>query len=90
MFRGIKTLSVGTKVALGFTLVTLILIVAVASTIQQVLNMEAISNRVINQRVPTAQTSLMLLNGVNHSLASLRGWISGQGSFQGRTPKCLG
>ena len=70
-----KALSVSTKVALGFTLVTLILIGAVASTIQQVLNMEAISNRVINQRVPTAQTSLMLLNGINHSLAGLRGWM---------------
>ncbi len=68
-------MQVGTKVGLGFTLITLFLVGAVAIGIQQALNMEKISKRVVNLRVPTVQTSLMLLNGVNHSLAGLRGWM---------------
>ena len=37
--------------------------------------MEIITKRVVELRTPTAHASLMMLNGINHSLASLRGWI---------------
>ncbi|MCF8723778.1 methyl-accepting chemotaxis protein [Nitrospina gracilis] len=37
--------------------------------------MEAITKRVVTLRTPTAHSSLMMLNGMNHSLASLRGWV---------------
>ena len=47
----------------------------VLATIQQVKTMETITKRVIELRTPTAHASLMMLNGINHSLASLRGWI---------------
>ncbi|MZH42128.1 MAG: HAMP domain-containing protein [Nitrospinae bacterium] len=44
-------------------------------TIQQVRTMEVTTKRVVELRTPTAHASLMMLNGMNHSLASLRGWI---------------
>ena len=37
--------------------------------------MEIVTKRVVELRTPTAHASLMMLNGMNHSLASLRGWI---------------
>jgi len=38
-------------------------------------DIEQVTHRVISLRTPTAQSSLMMLNGMNHSLASLRAWI---------------
>lgn len=71
-FRDCK---VSTKIGVGFGLITLILMGVVLVTIQQVKNMEAITKRVVTLRTPTAHSSLMMLNGMNHSLASLRGWV---------------
>ncbi len=68
-------MTVGKKVGLGFGVITLILLGVVLLTIQQVRTMEVITKRVVDLRTPTAHASLMMLNGVNHSLASLRGWI---------------
>ncbi len=71
----LRNMTIGKKVGLGFGVITLILMGVVLFTIQQVKTMETITKRVINLRTPTAHASLMMLNGVNHSLASLRGWI---------------
>ncbi|CCQ90884.1 putative Methyl-accepting chemotaxis protein (fragment), partial [Nitrospina gracilis 3/211] len=71
-FRDCK---VSTKIGVGFGVITLILMGVVLITIQQVKNMEAITKRVVTLRTPTAHSSLMMLNGMNHSLASLRGWV---------------
>jgi methyl-accepting chemotaxis protein len=71
----LKDLSIGKKVGLGFGVITLILMGVVLLTIQQVRTMEIITKRVVDLRTPTAHASLMMLNGINHSLASLRGWI---------------
>ena len=70
-----KDMTIGKKVGLGFGLITLILMAVVLLTIQQVRTMEVITKRVVELRTPTAHASLMMLNGINHSLASLRGWI---------------
>ena len=70
-----KDMTIGKKVGLGFGLITLILMAVVLLTIQQVRTMEIITKRVVELRTPTAHASLMMLNGINHSLASLRGWI---------------
>lgn len=70
-----RDLSIGKKVGLGFGAITLILMGVVLLTIQQVTTMEVITKRVVDLRTPTAHASLMMLNGINHSLASLRGWI---------------
>jgi len=71
----LRNLNVGTKIGLGFGLSTLILMGVVLTTIHQVKNMESITKRVVETRTPTAHASLMMLNGMNHSLATLRGWI---------------
>ncbi len=70
-----KNMTIGVKMSLGFGLMTLILTAAVLTTIWQVDKTNKITNQVIDLRVPTAQTSLSMQNGVNHSLAALRGWI---------------
>lgn len=70
-----RDMTIGKKVGLGFGVITLILMGVVLLTIQQVKTMEVITKRVAGLRTPTAHASLMMLNGVNHSLASLRGWV---------------
>ena len=70
-----RNLSIGKKVGMGFGAITLILMGVVLLTIQQVTTMEVITKRVVDLRTPTAHASLMMLNGINHSLSSLRGWI---------------
>jgi len=70
-----RDITIGEKVGLGFGVITLILMGVVLLTIQQVRTMEIITKRVVDLRTPTAHASLMMLNGINHSLASLRGWI---------------
>ncbi len=70
-----RDMTIGKKVGLGFGVIVLILMGVVLITIQQVKSMEVITKRVVEIRTPTAHASLMMLNGINHSLASLRGWI---------------
>jgi methyl-accepting chemotaxis protein len=70
-----KNMKLGTKIACGFGIITFVLIAAVLTSIWQVQKTNAVTSRVIDLRVPTAQTSLTMKNGVNHSLAALRGWI---------------
>ena len=74
MFK-FRDMTIGKKVGLGFGVTTLILMGVVLLTIKQVNTMEIITKRVVELRTPTAHASLMMLNGINHSLASLRGWI---------------
>ncbi len=64
-----------TKVGLSFLLVTLILLVVIIVIIQMIKELEGVTQRVIKMRTPTTQASHMMLNGMNHSLASLRAWI---------------
>ena len=70
-----KDMTIGKNVGFGFGFMTLILMGVVLLTIQKVRTMETITKRVVELRTPTAHASLMMLNGINHSLASLRGWI---------------
>ena len=70
-----KNMTIGKKIGLGYGVITFILMGVVLATIQQVKTMETITKRVIELPTPTAHASLMMLNGINHSLASLRGWI---------------
>lgn len=71
----LRNLKVSHKIGLGFTFVTLILMGVVLTTIQHVKQIEDLSKRLVHLRTPTAHSSLMMLNGMNHSLAALRGWI---------------
>ena len=66
----------GTKIGLGFALLSSFLVAAVALTIWQVSEGRSLTTRIGDLRAPTANASLMMLNGMNHSLAALRDWIS--------------
>lgn len=68
-------MSLGKKLGGGFAIIGLILVIAISVTIVQVKKMNTVTNRVIDLRAPTSQASLSMLNGINHSLAALRGWI---------------
>lgn len=63
------------KMIVGFTIISIVLTVIVLATVIQISQLMKINNRVVQLRVPTAQSSLMMLNGLNHSLAALRGWM---------------
>ncbi len=70
-----KNMKLGMKLGMGFGVVTLILTIAVLISIWQVGKTTTVTDRVMELRAPTAQSSLMMLNGIHHSLAALRGWI---------------
>ncbi len=71
----LKNMTIGIKMLLGFGIITLILAVSVLTTIRKVDETNEINSKLINLRAPTVQASLSMLNGMNHSLAALRGWI---------------
>ena len=52
-----------------------IMLAIIAISTMKVKSTQVITDRVIDLRAPTARTGVLLLNGVNHSLAALRGWI---------------
>ncbi|KKM45445.1 hypothetical protein LCGC14_1560840 [marine sediment metagenome] len=70
-----KNMKLRTKITTGFALIAMLLVVAVTATLIQVKSTARITDRVVDLRVPTAQAGLETLNGINHSLAALRGWI---------------
>ena len=75
MIQKLRNLSVGAKINLGFSLNTLILAGAIIAVIILLKKFNIILDRVIHHRVVTVQTTHKLLNGVNESLAALRGWM---------------
>ena len=79
-----KNMKLGTKISCGFGIITFILIAAVLTSIWQVGKTNTVTSRLIELRVPTAQTSLTMKNGINHSLAALRGWKIGRASCRER------
>lgn len=70
-----RKLTIGTTIGGSFFLLAAILIGAISLSLWEVSRTARISQRAIELRAPTARTSTMLLNGVNYSLAALRGWI---------------
>ena len=78
-----KNLKLGMKIGGGYGLMGLILVTIVLSTIYQVNRVKEVNHRIMELRAPTARSSLMMLNGINHSLAALRGWmILGKDKFK--------
>jgi len=70
-----KNLKLGSKLSiiLGF-----ILIITSVGTYNAISNIEETSvtiERITQVRVPTAQSSMQMLNGLNQALAALRGWM---------------
>ena len=76
-------LKIRSRLISGFGAITLILALAVGITIFNVNTVTGLSDRVVNLRVPTSASSQHLMNDINASLASLRGWmLTGNESFK--------
>lgn len=75
MFPRFRDMRVGRRIGLGFGISSLLMVGMVLVVIVQIKEMEGVSQRVIKLRIPMVETSLRMMNGVNHSLASLRGWM---------------
>jgi len=75
MFKKLRNLSVGGKINLGFSINTIILAGAIIAVIILLKKFNIILDTVIHHRMVTVQKTHKLLNGVNQSLASLRGWM---------------
>lgn len=75
MIRWLKNLKVGTKIGLGFAVIGLIFFFNILVVLNTFSQTHELNDRIAESRSPTAEYSLLLLNGVNHSLAALRGWL---------------
>lgn len=67
--------TLGKKIGLGYALMALTLAVSVLITISQVRDVSSTSTMLIEQRQPSARVDLELMNGINRSIGSLRGWV---------------
>ncbi len=63
------------KLAFGFGGMALVITLIVVVINRQANVTATVSARVTELRVPTANASLQMLNGINHALAALRGWM---------------
>ncbi len=71
------------KLGFGFTLMAVIITGSILINTSQVRSAAEVSSRMIQNRVPTARAGLEVLNGINHALAALRGWmLLGNESFK--------
>jgi methyl-accepting chemotaxis protein len=68
-------LPVGKKLAAGFGIVLLILVILVTFVEFKLADQETLQNRVIELRFPTNIAGHDLVNGINYSLAALRGYM---------------
>ena len=71
----LRKLKINPRLIMAFSLLVLTLTVSSISTIWQIKVLEQQSTKITNLRIPTAQASASMLNGINHALAALRGWI---------------
>jgi methyl-accepting chemotaxis protein len=83
-FKGLfKALKIRARLNLGFGAMVAIIVTLVGITVFQVSAVDNINVRVVELRVPTANSSKGLVNGVNATLAGLRGYmITGAQKFK--------
>jgi PAS domain S-box-containing protein len=70
-----KTMTLKSHLTVGFSLMVAIIALVVFINIVQVRHALELSHRITDIRTPTAKNSMIMLNGVNHALAALRGWM---------------
>lgn len=76
-------LSVRNRLIGGFAIVSLFLVVAVGTTLLSVSSVANKTNTIVDLRVPTAEASASMVNNINSSLATLRGWmLTGNDNFK--------
>lgn len=66
---------IGKRLFVGFSILVTIIAFSLFNSIFQFKNLQLQSDIVIDNRIPTAMASSSILNGVNHALAALRGWM---------------
>lgn len=67
----------------GFAAVVAVLAIAIVTTLWKVSAIETGMDRIVTLRMPTAAASTRMMNDINASLASLRGWmLSGNDAFK--------
>jgi methyl-accepting chemotaxis protein len=71
----LRKYSIGLRLIAAFGLLTLILALTSVVSIYKINVISKQANAVVDLRIPTSQASASVLNGVNHALAALRGWM---------------
>ena len=69
------SLNIRGRLIAGFAVLTFLLVAAVGTTLWKVDSIETEVNDIVELRVPSAFASAGLINDINASLASLRGWM---------------
>ncbi len=78
-----KNLTIGKKLISSFSVIALLVTALAASTYIEVAKVGELDKRVIDLRAPTVLASTEMKNGINRSLAALRGWmILGKDKFK--------
>jgi PAS domain S-box-containing protein len=70
-----KMMTMKSQLIIGFSIMVAIIALIVAINIVQVRHALELSQNITDIRAPTANHSMTMLNGVNHALAALRGWM---------------
>jgi len=70
-----KNIKIKTKIALAFGSLIALIILMVSITFVEIRSYAFYTNRIIDLRLPTVLNTNEMINGVNHSLAALRGWM---------------
>ena len=79
----LSNIKIGAKLWIGFGTISLILTAVVLLTIFKVNDSGVLTDRVIDLRAPTAKLGVELQNGLNASLANLRGYmLLGKSKFE--------
>ena len=68
-------LTMGKKLGMGFGSIILLMIVSTVIGQMKVTELGNVQNRVTGLRFPTVVTGRDMINGINHSLAALRGYM---------------
>jgi len=70
-----SNLKLPVKIGLGFSTILAILVASILFTIYEVTHIQKVADRVVQVRIPTAETSLKMSHGIQQSLAGLRGYM---------------
>ncbi len=68
-------ITIGKKLGAGFGLMIVLIALVATAVFYKVREVNVVQQRVLELRAPTAVTGIELRNGINHSLAALRGYM---------------
>jgi methyl-accepting chemotaxis protein len=82
-FSWLKSMKISHRLISGFAVVVFLLMASGAITLSEIKSIHAKDELIVNLRVPTSQASSSMMNNINSSLSSLRGWmITGSPKFK--------